>query len=412
MNTNRPYILLFGLILGLSCRGLSSVPSTNIPTLEPQATTAIPASSSSPIPSDTPGPIQKVLPEWAIEFDEYIQETMSTEHIPGLAYALILPDGTIYAQGYGFRDVAQENPVTPNTLFHIASTQKSMNSMLVAVLIDAGYFDWDTPLVEIYPDFQLSNPEYTEQVTMRHLLSMSSGIPDFAEDNLDVETASPSDVLLAVASTNLLSAPGNVFNYSNLSATMAGYIAGYAHSGGQADLYRGYVEALRALVLEPIGMTQATFSVTEARSRDDFSYSYTLPNGVAPQLAESYDVDEDPLAPAGSLKANVLELAAYIATQINSGVAPNGTRIVSAENLRETWRPVLEGYALGWENLRYNNSQLVYHTGSYDNYVSVMAFLPEEHIGLVILINSEDAGYDLTEDAPYDLIDILRKHGL
>lgn len=337
---------------------------------------------------------------------------MLDDHIPSLAYALVLPDGGIYGQGYGLRDIDNDLPVTPNTLFHIGSTQKSMNAMLVAVLVDKGYFEWDTPVIEIYPDFKLSSAAYTQQVTMRHLLSMSSGIPDYAEDDLDVETATSEDVLQIVASTDLLFSPGGVFSYSNLSATLAGYIAGYAYSGGAADLYQGYVDALRALVLEPIGMTSSTFSVSEARGRDDFSYSYVSPNGRDAKLAQSYDIDEDPLAPSGTLKANVLELGAYIATQLNGGLAPNGARVVSEENLSQTWQVVLEGYALGWDNLRYKGTQLIYHTGSYDNYVSVMAFLPEYQIGLVVLVNSEDAGYDLSEDAAFDLIDILKDNGI
>jgi CubicO group peptidase (beta-lactamase class C family) len=363
-------------------------------------------------PSNTPEPTQIVLPRWVKVFDSYIQGSIAADHIPGMAYALVLPDGSIHAKGYGYRDVAQELPVTPQTLFHIGSTQKSMNSMLIAALIDGGYFEWDTPVIEIYPDFHLSSSAYTQKVTMRHLLSMSSGIPDYAEDNLAFETASSEDVLEVVASTDLLYSPGGVFSYSNLSATIAGYAAGYAYSGGNVDLYKGYVDALSALVVQPIGMMSSTFSVTEARSREDFSYSYILPNGIDPQLARSYDIDEDPLAPAGTLKANVLELAAYISTQINRGLAPNGNRIVSEENLIETWHPVLEGYALGWDNLRYNSRQLIYHTGSFDNYVSVMAFLPDMKVGLVILVNSEDAGYYLTEDAPYNLTDILRENGL
>jgi CubicO group peptidase (beta-lactamase class C family) len=352
------------------------------------------------------GPIS--LPDWVSEFQDYLAARMEAEHIPGLAYALILPGGEIFAEGMGLRDVENELPVTARTLFHIGSTQKSMNAMMIASLIDRSYFDWGTPVAEIFPNFQLSSADYTQQVTMLHLLSMSSGIPDYAEDDLDLDGASQADVLEAVEKTDLLFSPGGVFSYSNLSATMAGYAAGYVWTDGDADLVDAYADALSELVLEPIGMESATFSVSEARNSEDFSYAYVLPDGRNAERAESYDLDRDPLGPSGTLKISVLDMAKYVATQMNAGVAPNGTRVVSAENLRMTWEVQLEGYALGWDHVSYGNTAVIFHTGAFDNFVSVIGFLPDLDIGLVLLVNSEDAGYALSEDAIYDLVDFIR----
>lgn len=378
-----------------------ALPSSN-PTATPDPTSEAAAPTVASGPTSTPAE----LPAWASAFDAYILQRFEQDQIPGLAYALVLPGGTIYAQTLGYRDVENQLPVTSNTLFHIASTQKSMNAMLVASLVDDGYFDWDTPVAEIYPDFALANPDYARLVTFVHLLSMTSGIPDEAEDNLDLENATTADVFAAAAGARLLGAPGAEFSYSNLSSALAGYIAGYTYSG-DPDLYQGYVRALTERVLVPIGMPSAIFSGTEARASADFAYSYTGRG----QRAESEDQDRDPLAPAGTLKVNVTDMVAYLATQLGQGLAPNGNRVASAANLALTWQPHLDNYALGWDIAEQSGYTVIWHTGAFDNYASLIAFIPELDVGLVILANSEDAAYQLTEEAIFDLLQLILEHG-
>jgi CubicO group peptidase (beta-lactamase class C family) len=404
-------ILIFALLTAgcgqaAPAESLADIVPTELVQEVPTATTTTINAEESAEPTPNAAPIN--LPEWVSEFQDYLAARMEADHIPGLAYGLILPGGEIFAEGMGLRDVENGLQVTARTLFHIGSTQKSMNAMMIASLIDQGYFDWETPVVEIYPDFQLSRSSYTRQVTMVHLLSMSSGIPDYAEDELDLDNARQADVLDAVANTDLLFSPGGVFSYSNLSATMAGYAAGYVWTDGDADLVGGYAEAMIELVLEPIGMESASFSVSEARNSEDFSYSYVLADGRNAERAESYDLDRDPLGPSGTLKINVMDMAKYVATQMNEGVAPNGNHVVSVENLRMTWEVQLEDYALGWDLFTYANTEVIVHTGAFDNFVSVIGFLPDLDIGLVLLINSEDAGYVLSENAIYDLVNLVR----
>jgi len=126
-------------------------------------------------------------------------------------------------------------------------------------------------------------------------------------------------------------------------------------------------------------------------------------------LAETEDYDGDVLAPSGSLKASVTEMAKYVITQMNGGVAPNGNRVVSADNLSETWMPYLEGYGMGWEVQRYEGLEVIMHEGAYDNFISVIGFIPAYETGFVILVNSEDAGASLIEQAAEELVAIIVK---
>lgn len=334
----------------------------------------------------------------------FIEQVMLEDGLPGAAIAIISQDEILLAEGFGFRDLEQQLPVTPETLFHIGSTNKSMTAMMIATLVDEEIFDWDTPVIEIYPEFQLSSPAATETVTMRHLLSMQSGIPDDAENDFDADYSSAEDVFDYVADVPLLGLPGEEFSYSNLSVSIAGYLGAIATENTQPNLHDGYTKLLRQKVLDPIGMKTAVVPVSEARKNPHYGLSYIMENGRV-IAAEPEDFDGDPLAPAGVLKANVLDMAAYLSTQINRGIAPNGNRIVSAKNLTETWQPELENYGMGWVTKEYEGVLLLSHEGLFDNYLSVIGFIPELNIGFVVLTNSADAGQNLVTDFPSFLIE-------
>ncbi len=240
-------------------------------------------------------------------FASFIEQKMESDCIPGVAAAVVQGNELVFAQGFGMRDVENQLSVTPETLFHIASTHKSVTAMMIATLVDEGLFTWDTPVVEIYPDFKLSDPLATQSVTMRHLLSMRGGIPDNAEDNF-ADDSLAADMFNVVAQSPLLGQPGEQFEYSNLSLAISGYVGALSKGGQLPTLYDDYARVLTQNVLSPIGMNSATIYPSQAQANSNHSKSYTcLNNQVA--LAESYDFDGDPLAPSGALKANVVEMA-------------------------------------------------------------------------------------------------------
>lgn len=348
-------------------------------------------------------PLESTSADLSAALTEYVEENMDSEGLPGAAVAIIRGDEIVFAEGFGYRDMDAGLPVTTDTLFHIGSTNKSMTAMLTAILIDEGYFDWDTPVIEIYPDFELADAEITETVTMRHLLSMQSGIPDYAEDDFDVDNGSAEDLFDYMATAPLDGYPGDQFSYSNISASLAGYLNVIAADYDSAGLYNGYANLLTEKVLNPIGMDSAVIRYSDAKRSANYGKSY-YGDGTA---AEPEDFDGDALAPSGVVKASVMDMAKYVSTQMHQGVAPNGTRVVSAATLTETWKPSLEDYGMGWQNSSYSGYDVISHEGSFDNYLSVIGFVPELDMGFVVLTNSEEAGGDLIEGLPKFVIDYL-----
>jgi CubicO group peptidase (beta-lactamase class C family) len=335
----------------------------------------------------------------------FIRGHMQQDCVPGVAAAVVRGRQTVFAEGFGQRDVARGLPVTPDTLFHIGSTQKSMTSMLTAMLVDRAVLHWDDPAVRIYSAFRLASGAATQQVTLRHLLSMRSGIPDGAEDDFDPATMGPADVFDVVAASRLLGPPGTVFSYSNLSYAVAGYLAVLASGGHIDSLYEDYANLLWVNVLEPLGMQTATLSYTEAQASPNHSRSYTCVGGRV-RLAEPEDFDPDPLAPAGGLKAGAAEMARYVNAQLNRGLAPDGKRIVSEGSLTETWIPYLEDYAMGWEVTHHAGTRVILHAGGFDNFESLIGFMPDLEAGFVLLANAETAE-SMMQEAPSFLAELL-----
>jgi CubicO group peptidase (beta-lactamase class C family) len=338
------------------------------------------------------------------QFSRYVEEKIQTHNIPGVAVAIVEGNRVVFIKGFGYRDIEAKLPVNSETLFHIGSNTKSMTALLVAAIVDEGKAEWDTPVIQYYSDFALDNTTATEQVTFRHLLSMRAGIPADAENDL-MESDVAKDIFDIIEYSDILGNPGEVFEYSNLSSTAAGYIAAIITGSPLNEVYEGYTQLLKEKLLYPVGMTNACVRVSEAKKNDNYGKSYILDKGI-PRVAVSEDVDGDPLAPSGSLKASASEMALYLSTLLNRGVAPNGNSVISSENLNETWNTYLENYGMGFEKQLYNNYEIIGHEGSFDNYLSVFGISIDLNMGYVFLTNCEDASEELISDAPQYLLDL------
>jgi CubicO group peptidase (beta-lactamase class C family) len=124
-----------------------------------------------------PPEARSLTPEMLAEFETFIETARQRFRIPGAAVVVVEGNQIILAKGFGVRELGKPEPVTPETVFPVASTTKAMTSMLLAALIDDGKLSWDQPVVEIWPDFKLSDPDVTPLIRVRDLLNMCSGVP-------------------------------------------------------------------------------------------------------------------------------------------------------------------------------------------------------------------------------------------
>jgi CubicO group peptidase (beta-lactamase class C family) len=185
------------------------------------------------------------------ELDAKIQAGMARYGIPGVAVG-VLAQGHAYVQGSGVTNVDYPVPVDGDTLFRIASTTKTFTGTTVMRLVEQGTLDLEGAVRTYLPDFQTADPSVAAQVTLRQLLNHSAGW--LGDDEQDFGRG---DDALANYVTDLrrlpqLTPPGTQFVYNNVALDVAGRAI-------EVVTGQPYEEAVRELLLEPLGLSHTGF---------------------------------------------------------------------------------------------------------------------------------------------------------
>jgi CubicO group peptidase (beta-lactamase class C family) len=332
--------------------------------------------------------------EMLAELEAYIIEKMEQLDIPGAAVAIVQDGEIVYAEGFGSRGPNFDEPITPETHFMIGSTGKTLTTMLMAALVDAGLMDWDTPVVEILPGFAVADPELTQMLTVRNLVCACTGVPRRdLEAIFNAHDLIAEDVVRDLQTYEFFTDFGEAFQYSNQMVATGGYAAGAAAGGEWGDLYNAYAEALQAYILDPMGMENTTLSFDAVLARENYAepFGITVSGDFYPLPLEMEEL-LTPIAPAGAHWSTVMDMGRYLITELAEGVSPDGTRVVSVENLAETWQPQIAitadaSYGLGWIVDSYKGVRVIQHGGNTFGFTSELAFVPEAGVGISVVTN-------------------------
>jgi CubicO group peptidase (beta-lactamase class C family) len=321
--------------------------------------------------------------------DALMLRLMSTHNVPGAALALIKDGSIVLEKGYGFRDLAAHDPVTTTTLFNIGSISKSFTALGVAQLVDQHQVDLDAPVIRYIPDLRLSDPQATQVVTLRQLLSHSSGLP--ADEQWPQEVPATRDgVVSEFASIPITAQPGTRFQYCSRCIVLAASVL--ERITGQS--WEAYT---RTHIFAPLGMTMASFGPLGLEQAADRAQPYRQDSvsGQVPVPSSRLQYLE-PLGPGGGVDA----MARYALLQLDDG-RMFGDRIVSTQmmaelhrpeiDVGEDWRPAARAenlhYALGWFTADVRGVHLVYHNGENPGFRAAVVLAPSAKAGVVILTN-------------------------
>ena len=397
-------VVVAAAILFVGCGSdASTVPapaiSTSIATLSPFTS---PSASSTPDAIASTPDQQPLTAEALAQFAAYIEDTRWSFNVPGMAVVVVQGGDVAFAQGFGVREAGGEDPITPDTMFSIGSTAKAMTAMMAATLVDEGLITWDTPVVDVMPQFQLSDADATGKITLRHLFAHTTGLPN-TDLALFFAGLSPEGIVEFFKDVPLNTQPGESRTYQNEAFAVGGYVAAMAAGGRYGDdLLETYVDLMQRRVFDPIGMSTATFSIAETEANPNHATPhYTTLNGTLAQTG--FDVtpthfwDTGSLAPAGEVRASAIDVGRFLITMLSGGVGPDGARVVSSESLAETWTqqiemspdPWLESVdsTPGWTLADYQGITVVTKDGNLGGFVAYMAFIPGADTGIAVLSN-------------------------
>jgi CubicO group peptidase (beta-lactamase class C family) len=304
--------------------------------------------------------------------DGYITAQMEAAHIPGLSVAIVQGDQIIYLKGYGQAD-ASGRPVTPQTPFIIGSISKTFTALAVMQLVEAGKVDLDAPAQRYLPWFRVADPQASAQITVRHLLNHTSGLPQKADTFLWTEQdAGVLERSVRYLKTVTLARPIGQFGYSNANYQTLGLIVQTV--SGQS--YETYVEQR---IFAPLEM-QTSFASQEEAQRHGMAAGYQWMFGFPVPATLPYIRAE---LPAGFLVCSAQDMAHYLIAQMNGGryhdrsiLSPQGIAFMQT---RSAGVP----YGNGWDN----GGALVNQDGATANFQASVFFDPKARLGVFLAAN-------------------------
>ena len=338
-----------------------------------------------------------LTPERIAEMKAFVEASMKKLDIPGASLALVDGGRVVFEGGLGVRESGKPEPVDANTLFMAASNTKGITTLLLARLVDQGKLRWEEPVVEAYPPFKLGDAAVTRQVLIKHLICACTGLPrQDLEWIFEFKDATPAASLALLGAMHPTSKFGEVFQYSNLMASAAGYVGGHLYDA-KSELGAAYDRAMQNLIFTPLGMTSTTFDMSRALKGNHASPHGDDVDGK-PRLANmAFNYSVMPHRPAGGVWTSAHDLARYVQLELGRGKLPDGSRLVSEANLLMRRRPQIalgenQSYGMGLIEDKTWGVSVIHHGGSMAGYKSDLMFLPDYGVGAVLLTNSDTGG--------------------
>jgi CubicO group peptidase (beta-lactamase class C family) len=315
----------------------------------------------------------------ADEVDNHVRAEMNKQHIPGLSLAVVKNGAVEKTAGYGLANLEWSTPVRPDTIFQIQSVTKTFTASAVMLLVEQEKVGVDDRITRYLSDL----PQSWEKITVRHLLTHTSGIKDFInEPTVDMrKDLEPQDVIESLREKPLNFQPGDKYAYSNTGFHLLGMII-------RKVTGKSWDEFVRERIFDPLGMNDThVVSLSEVITNRAAGYVWEqdrIQNGhfIAPTIL-GYA--------GGGFRSTVLDLAKWDA-------ALYGEKILKQSTLEQMWTPAglnngsKSNYGFGWGITNLNGHRLISHTGSHaTGFKSVLARFVDDKLTVIILTNQRAA---------------------
>ena len=338
------------------------------------------------------------------QIDAYLREYMAQSRMVGLAIAVAQEGKIIFRGGYGVQDQRTGQPVTPETLFHLASVVKTMTSTTIMQLREAGKLELDDRIVQHLPYFRVDDPR-SDQITIRQCLCHTSGIghpEDYGWDNPEFADGALERHVRGLADHKLIElAPGTI-SYSDIAYNVLGDLI--AKVSGMS--YEAY---MHSHLFQPLDMSKTT--TMPPRQRDPALLATGYEQDAAGVIKQSYYPYNRMHVPCGCVASNVLEMTRYATAHLHRGEL-DGVRILQPQSYTDLWAvqvhearsDVPDDSALGWWVRRGNIELVVSHDGADDGFQSHFRLWTESQLSIVVLCNAVWAAPSTVADEVYQLI--------
>jgi len=325
------------------------------------------------------------------KFIDFLDHELDSTRTVGAAYTIVHRGEVVYTGTYGERNRQSHQPVDEHTLFRLASVSKGFAGVLAALLEKDGIFSLDDRVVDHYPGFVLKDSLNTADLTIRHLLSHTSGLVPYAFDNLVEAGLDLQEIVGRLNEVDISAPPGELYGYQNVMFSLLDPIA-------RSTTGIPYEVLLQEKIFNPLGMVDASAGPVDLDINPNMAYPHVKTrSGYLPldPLKGYYNV-----MPAAGVNASIFDMGQWLLGLLGykSQWMPDAVLDTIATPVIYTplkwrytryWKPFRERhYSLGWRIYSYQGREILYHGGYINGYRAEIAFCPSEDVGVAFLMNS------------------------
>ncbi|MDD5652932.1 MAG: serine hydrolase [Candidatus Omnitrophica bacterium] len=325
------------------------------------------------------------------DLEQYLQKGMKEWEIPGMAIGIVQGDQVVYTKGFGVKEAGAVSAVSSETIFQIGSTSKAFTAAIAAMLQDEGKFNWEDPVIKYLSDFVMYDPWVTREIEVWELMAQHSGLPGYSADLLSICGFDRNQIIKAIRYIKPISSFRTKYAYQNnmflAMAALEEKLSG-----------KSWEDNIKERIFKPLGMSDSTLDLASFRQAKDVSFIHMKAKDkiVAVPMDWKYMNWVYTYAPAGGINSNIKDMVKWLKFQINAG-AINGKQLISKKNMEFLHSPKtiidekISGhsayYAQAWLYMENEPYPVIWHNGGTSGSKTMIAFVPQEKIGIVILSN-------------------------
>ncbi len=325
--------------------------------------------------------------------EEELNKILKTTKAPGFAVAIVEGNRTIYAKGFGYRDVENKIPMDANTLLAIGSCSKAFTSGILGQLRDDGELDFSDSPIDYIPELRFFNDELNNNVNIRDLMSHQTGLPRHDYSWYLFPTFDRDSLVARIQYQEPFTGLRQKWYYNNFMFLTQGVIA-------ERLTGKSWEENIKERFFAPLGMDRSNVSIKELENSTNAALGYELYKDSVLRKMPYYKIAA--MAPAGSINSSVNEMAKWLKVWINNGKY-NDTEVFSESYIKEAQSSqavitsalpekdnpdmFLANYGYGWMISSYKGHYRVEHGGNIDGFSASTSFFPTDSLGIVVLAN-------------------------
>ena len=324
--------------------------------------------------------------------DTLFNRILKDQIAAGFSVAVVKGGEVIYSKGFGYRDVEDKKPVTPNTLFAIGSSSKAFTASLLGLLRKEGKLTFEDKAISLLPQLRFYNEEMNSQIILRDLMAHRTGLSRYDFSWFLFNTANRDSLIARVKYMKPTAAVREKWFYNNFMYMAQGMIV-------ERLTGKTWEQNIKEKFFNPLEMTRSNTDINAFKNDSDASLPYTVAGENVIKKVDYYNING--MGPAGSINSSANDMANWLKVWTSGGyfkqkeILPSSyvREAASSQMVMEAALPAkhddvfLANYGLGWMIGSYRGHYIVEHGGNINGFSANVAFFPSDDLGIVVLSN-------------------------